>query len=117
MASLVEANEYHGKRLTADAWFAETEERREQSLQSADDLLRRLLRRSSALADHIIYEQAAYMMTDTYEAIAGRISSRGLEGLSVSYQWDKEALIAPAIADELATEGVGACRFGRIRAR
>ena len=117
MASLVEANEYHSKRLTSDAWFAETEERREQSLQSADDLLRRILRRSSALADHLIYEQAAYMMTDTYDAIAGRISSMGAEGLSVSFHWDREGLIAPAIADELAMEGVGACRFGRIRAR
>ena len=118
MASRLEADDYHALRLTSDAWFAETEERREQALQSAEDLLRRILRRTSALADHIIYEQAAYMMTDTYEAIAGRISSQRLDVMSISYHWDKNnGLLAPSIEDELEDELGGSCRFGRIRAR
>jgi hypothetical protein len=116
--SLESANEYHSNRLTSEAWFAETETRRTQALQSAEDLLHRILKRVLSFSDAVICEQAAYMMTSDFEARANKHASEHLEGLSVSYHWDDaRGLLAPLVEDEFEDElsGGGACKFGRIR--
>jgi hypothetical protein len=84
-------------------------------LQSAEDLLRRILKKVAVFSDAVICEQAAYMMTSDFEARANRHSSEHLDGLSVSYYWDKNrGLLAPLVEDEYEDELTGACKFGRI---
>lgn len=114
--SLETANQYHSKRLSASDWLSETEERREQALQSAEDLLRKILKGVSAFSDDVICEQAVYMLSTAYEDRKNKLASTKLDGLSVSYHWDSSrGLLAPYVEEEFADELAGStisCKTG-----
>ena len=113
MVTLEGANTYHGERLSAETWQGETEEKRQQALNSAVFLISRYkTEMGESDFECAVYEQAVFMLGSRYEMQSNGVTSFSLSGISESYAVTGRPLDIAPLAWNIIKYGTDGLRGG-----